>query len=576
MALRSSRALLLGAVASQILASLGFPAQLLVMRLLVNRVVEGRPRGELASLAFGLVGVFIVQRLAALSTSSLLTLARQHSAAHAVSEFLAKASTVDAGHLIDPAFQDRMRHAGEAADDQFSSVIFGFVGLTSGTAGLLGLTTVLATVSPLVALLVLCSLVPWVLAEQYGFNVVRRTRLALVPQRREQSYLRGLVTESEAAQELTASSAGRSVARRHARLTADLLAAERPAHLRQFAVIAAGNLLAAIPLAIAFGYTAITAGRGTASAGDVVAVIAALSAFHSTTGNLANSLSGLLAHGPYLQDYFDFLATPRLLSIPAVPHVLPGTLAPGVTFDRVTYTYPGSDAPALSGATMGIEPGQLVALVGENGAGKSTLVKLLLRLYDPDHGEVTIAGVPLTACDPADIRSRIATVFQDYARYQFTVRDVVAMGAPDRPIDDEQVRTALEAAGLEAFVTGLERGIDTRVGRLFPGGHDISGGQWQRLALARLFYRDADILILDEPTSALDPEGEEATFRRLRDRLGDRCGLVISHRFSTVRVADTIAVLHRGELVEQGTHQCLMAEGGRYAHLFDLQAAGYR
>lgn len=214
-----------------------------------------------------------------------------------------------------------------------------------------------------------------------------------------------------------------------------------------------------------------------------------------------------------------------------------------------------------------------MALVGENGAGKSTLVKLLLRFYDPDEGSITFDGIDIRNCDPREVRAHVAVIFQDFARFQFTLRDSVTIGDPYRQDDDEEVNAALSSAGLERVLRPLPKGLDTQVGRMFPEGIGLSGGEWQRVALARLYYRDADILILDEPTSALDPLAEAATFAQVRERLGERIGLVISHRYSTVLTADRIGVMREGRLVELGAHEELVQAGGEYARLFSSQAS---
>jgi ABC-type multidrug transport system fused ATPase/permease subunit len=214
--------------------------------------------------------------------------------------------------------------------------------------------------------------------------------------------------------------------------------------------------------------------------------------------------------------------------------------------------------------------------VGENGAGKSTLIKLLLRFYDTDSGSIRVGGVDLKELDPAELRNRIGVLFQDYASYELSVRENVAMGRPDEDVDDEKVMEALRNSRSEWLVRKMPNGLDSKVGRLFEGGHDLSGGEWQRLALARIMYRDADIWILDEPTSSLDPEAEAAIFAELKENLRGRIGIVISHRFSTVRIADRIAVVADGHVTELGTHEELLAANGRYAQLFELQAAGYR
>jgi ATP-binding cassette subfamily B protein len=231
---------------------------------------------------------------------------------------------------------------------------------------------------------------------------------------------------------------------------------------------------------------------------------------------------------------------------------------------------------AVENLNLQIRGGELLALVGENGAGKSTLVKLLLRFYDPDQGSVRVGGVDLKDTNPEVLRSHIGVLFQDYASYELTVRENVVMGRPQGESDDARVIEALKNSRSEWLVNKMPSGLDSKVGRLFEGGHDLSGGEWQRLALARIMYRDADIWILDEPTSSLDPEAEAGIFAELKENLKGRIGIVISHRFSTVRIADRIAVIADGHVTELGSHEELLRAGGRYAQLFELQAAGYR
>jgi ATP-binding cassette subfamily B protein len=281
-------------------------------------------------------------------------------------------------------------------------------------------------------------------------------------------------------------------------------------------------------------------------------------------------------HTTFLDDYFSFLSMETLVPVPARPLDVPARLDDGIEFDNVTFSYPGGTEPAVAGLNLHIRNGELIALVGENGAGKSTLVKLLLRFYDATQGSVRIGGVDVKNFDPETLRSRIGVLFQDYASYELTIRENVVMGRPDVRADDHRVMKALRDSRSEWLVKKMPNGLDSKVGRLFEGGHDLSGGEWQRLALARIMYRDADIWILDEPTSSLDPEAEAGIFAELKENLKGRIGIVISHRFSTVRIADRIAVIADGHVTELGTHEELLGAQGRYAKLFELQASGYR
>ena len=562
--------LLFGAVVAQILAALGAPVLAALAGILVNRVVGGQP---VTTAVLALVGVFIGQRLAGLAMSSLMTLAQEHAAAEAAARFVEKATTIDAEHHHDAAFHDRMRHAEEIADGQFGNVINKLVGLCGAVTGLLGLVGVLATISVASAALVLAAMVPWVIADQRGFAIVKRTVAQLLSLRRRQSYYRSLVTHDDAALELLASGAGATVADRHRALSQEILRRERPAHMQQFVLIAVGNVAGGVLLMAAF-LTAVSSAVA-ASPGQVATLIAALTGFLQTSATFANSTSGLLRDLPYLRDYFEFLDTPPLLRAEPAFGNAAGSER-GVTFEGVSFTYPGGSSAVLRDVSLCIQPGELLALVGENGAGKSTLVKLLLRFYDPDAGSIVVDGASLRSREPRDARAGVAVLFQDFARYQLTLRDAVALGDRTGATDDNRVLDALGRAGLHSFVERLDRGLDSQLGRLFPGGHDLSGGEWQRIALARVLYRDAPVVVLDEPTSSLDPAGEEAIFTTLRESLGDKTGIIISHRFSTVRSADHIAVIADGTVAEHGTHDQLYALGGRYAKMFDLQAAHYR
>jgi ATP-binding cassette subfamily B protein len=292
--------------------------------------------------------------------------------------------------------------------------------------------------------------------------------------------------------------------------------------------------------------------------------------------NISSTFVAVDQHTTFLDDYFSFLAIDRLVPVRSPARDVPRSLEAGIEFEDVTFMYPGGNEPAVTALNLHIRGGELIALVGENGAGKSTLIKLLLRFYDPQKGSIRVGGADLRELDPEEWRGRVGVLFQDFASYELSVRENVLMGRPGAIADDTRVLAALEDARSDWLLKKMPKGLDAKVGRLFEGGHDLSGGEWQRLALARIMYRDADVWILDEPTAALDPEAEAAIFAELKQALHGRIGIVISHRFSTVRIADRIAVIDEGKVIELGTHDQLLKAGGRYAHLFELQAAGYR
>jgi ATP-binding cassette subfamily B protein len=278
----------------------------------------------------------------------------------------------------------------------------------------------------------------------------------------------------------------------------------------------------------------------------------------------------------YLRQLFDFLSIERRIAAPAAPKPIPERLTEGLRLENVSFRYPSNREPTLSNISLHLPPGKVVALVGANGSGKTSLIKLMTRLYDPDEGRITLDGTDIRAFHPDAYRAIFSVVFQDYATYAATVRDNIRFGDIDRPAEDAGIVAAAVRARADGFIEKLNRGYDTPLSRMFDGGQELSIGQWQRLALARAFFPETRFIVMDEPSSALDPQAEFELFERFRDAIGDRGALVISHRLSTVRMADYCYVLDQGRIVEQGTHDALVGLGGRYAQLFEMQGRRYR
>ena len=288
------------------------------------------------------------------------------------------------------------------------------------------------------------------------------------------------------------------------------------------------------------------------------------------------SLSGIYEQSLYIRDLFLFLdIRPQIRSKPdALP--VPKRIVDGFLLEGVGYKYPGSDTYAVRNVDLVLRPGDSIALVGENGAGKTTLVKLLSRLYDPDEGRILLDGVDLREYDLDDLHRNIGVIFQDFLRYSFLFKENIGVGLIDRMNDDERVRAAAVNSLADEVADTLAGGFDQQLGRRFDGGVDLSGGEWQKLALGRAYMRDAQVLILDEPTASLDARAEYEVFQRFTELTRGRMALLISHRFSTVRMANRILVLDNGEVIESGTHAELVSQRGLYAELFNLQAEGYR
>lgn len=489
---------------------------------------------------------------------------------------LTKASTIDLGHFDNSDWHDRLARAKRDVSWRPGDLTWSVLGLSGNFVTILLMAGILASLHWALVLLALGAAVVSLLLERRNTVRLYEYFYRETPEEREREYLGNLLVEPKSTKEIRAYVLADHLIGRHRRLSEELLLKRTEMYKAGANTSMITGLVTGTSLACAYAFVAWRGVNGLIDAGGVVLVIGAFAAVSGTLGTISSTFVAVDQHTTFLDDYFSFLAIPPLVPSPTDPQAVPHRLEKGIEFRDVMFEYPGGHAPAVDGFDLTIKEGELLALVGENGTGKSTFVKLLLRFYDPTRGSVHIGGVDLRDIPPEVLRERIGVLFQDFATYELTVRENVAMGRPAAAVDDERVQKALRDARADALVAKLPAGLDSRTGRLFDGGHDLSGGEWQRLAIARIMYRDADVWILDEPTSSLDPEAEAAVFAELKANLKGRIGIVISHRFSTVRIADRIAVIDDGRVQELGTHEELLAAKGRYARLFELQAAGYR
>jgi ATP-binding cassette subfamily B protein len=531
---------------------------------LVNRIAEARLEAltwrDMLPIILGLWAATGVQRAIGAYMGYGRNLFVRRVQLEAERRLLEQASKVDLGHFDNSDWHDRLARAKRDVSWRPGDLTWSVLGLSGNIvtivlmAGLLASLHWVLVVLALSAALLSLALERRVTAKLYEFFYKE------TPEEREREYLGDLLVQPRTTKEI------------RAYVLADYLLGRRSG--TRISMLT--GFVTGTALALAYLFVAMEGISGGISPGGVVLVIGAFTSVSSTLGNISSTFVAVDQHTTFLEDYFSFLSIDRLVPVPKPARDVPRTLEAGIEFDDVAFTYPGGTEPAVKDLNLHIRGGELIALVGENGAGKSTLVKLLLRFYDPTNGAVRIGGADLRELDPEELRSRIGVLFQDYASYELSVRENVKMGRPGRIDDDTRVLAALEDARSDWLLRKMPKGLDAKVGRLFEGGHDLSGGEWQRLALARIMYRDADVWILDEPTSSLDPEAEAAIFAELKEMLKGRIGIVISHRFSTVRIADRIAVIADGRVTELGSHEELLRANGRYAQLFELQAAGYR
>jgi ABC-type multidrug transport system fused ATPase/permease subunit len=491
--------------------------------------------------------------------------------------FLSRSASVDMGHVDQPDWHDRMARASGDVGWRGGQLTFTGIGLVGSVLTLVGMLGLLLSIRPALVGLGLLSVLPEFVLMRRVDRRVYRFWFENTPQDRERGYLHDLLTGPRWVKELRAFDLGDHLLGRWRTLSEAQLGRRSRVYAGADRTALAAALLGGLALAAAYWVMAAPSGGRHLTAGELTAAIAAVAAIAFQVGLISSSLLMLDQHGQFLDDYFTFLEIPSLVVAPPHPTPVPSPgQGAGIEFREVSFRYPGGAEPALRELSLTVEPGELVALVGANGAGKTTLVKLLLRFYDPQQGSVRLGGVDLRELDPLELRRRVGVLFQDYGSYELRLRDNVRFGRVERPQDEAAMRASLTAAEAGDLVDRLPGGLDAIVGRLFEGGRDLSTGEWQRLALARLLYRAADVWVLDEPTASLDAEAEAAVFAELRRHLRGRSAIVISHRFSTVRSADRIAVVEGGRVLELGSHDELVAAGGRYAHLFELQAAGYR
>ena len=488
---------------------------------------------------------------------------------------LEKALTLDLAQFEDSEFYDKLTRARRQASTRPLSLINRTFSLVQNAISLTSYAVLLVALSPWAVVILVVAGVPAFLVEAKFSGDAFRLFNWRSPQTRQQAYLEVVLAREDYAKEVRLFGLGPRLMQRYRDIFTELFAEDRALTLRRGVWGFALGLLGTAAFYGAYVWIGYAAVSGTITLGEMTMYLLLFKQGQSAVAASLNSVGGMYEDNLYLSNLYDYLEQPVASDDGAA------TEGPdpddGVRFEHVSFTYPGSSEPAIDDVSFHLRPGETLALVGETGSGKTTLIKLLTRLYLPSQGRITIDGRDIDEWSSQALRSRVGVIFQDFARYQMLVGENVGAGDVDAFEDEARWAEAAQAGRAAEFIDSFEDGYQTQLGRWFFGGRELSGGQWQKIALSRAFMRkDADVLVLDEPTAAMDAEAEAEVFEHVRRSAEGKMTILISHRFSTVRMADRIVVLQRGRVIEDGSHEALLAHGGRYARLFELQAAGYR
>jgi ATP-binding cassette, subfamily B, bacterial len=491
-------------------------------------------------------------------------------------KIIQKALTLDLAFFEHPDFYDRLQNARRESGYKPVDLINDTFLIVQNTITLISFAVLLLRFSPWLVIILLVTSIPAFIAEtrfsEEGFRLLTRR----APETRQINYLSRLLTEDTSAKEIKLFNLGDTLLARYITLFEKFFHEDKSLALRRAVAGFGLGLIATVGFYGSYAWIVWQTVHGRISLGDMTLYLTIFRQGQSTFQSILTGIGNIYENNLFMANLFDFLGLKPQMGVAARNQALPGPLRRGIEFRGVGFRYPDSEEWALRDIDLTIRPGEKIALVGPNGAGKTTLIKLLSRLYDPTEGTILIDGIDIRELDPRDLRQRIGVIFQDFVRYHLPASENIGFGQIEALDKLEQIIESARKSGAHSIIENLPDGYQTMLGRWFHGGHELSVGQWQKIALARAFMRDAEILVLDEPTASLDAETEYEIFRRFQELTVGKMAILISHRFSTVRMADRIVVIQEGRIAEIGSHHDLLNQGGIYGHLFSLQAEGYR
>ena len=488
---------------------------------------------------------------------------------------LEKAITLELAQFEDSEFYDKLTRARREASSRPLSLVNRTFGLAQNMISLLSYGLLLVQFSPWAVLILVLAGLPVFIAETRFSGQAFKLFRWRSPETRMQIYLESVIAREDNVKEVKLFGLGPLLLERYRDIFRRLYTADRALAIRRDGWGFVLGLIGTVALYGAYAWIAFAAVVSRITLGQMTMYLMLFRQGQSAVSAILSAIGGMYEDNLYLSTLYEYLETP--VGNTSGVKVSGPQPRDGVRFENVSFTYPGATRAALVDIDLHIHPGESLALVGENGSGKTTLIKLLTRLYSPDRGRILLDGLDLNEWDENTLRQRIGVIFQDFSRYQFLVGENIGAGDVRHFDDQQRWEEAADKGMADSFVKDLPSGYDTQLGKWFKDGHELSGGQWQKIALSRAFMRtDADILVLDEPTAAMDAGAEAKIFEHFRKLTQNRIAILISHRFSTVRMASQIIVIENGRVIERGTHEELMKLNGHYANLFSLQAAGYR